>query len=298
MGGGNRNRAPPMADMGIFGTPPPGRRTGRNVQPEFPPSPFGPLFSAIFSNMNNVQAMNHGQAGMGGGQYMPTHPIVLLQQLLNPQNAAHGDAVFSQEALDRVISQLMEQNRGSNAPGPAPEEAIQALPKRAVEPDMLGSDGKAECSICMENVDIGEEVTFLPCNHWFHGTCVSAWLKEHDTCPHCRQSITKHSEQSEGNQPEGSGPAGDPRRPSRRHSSFGSSWRSQPDRTPRPNGAIPEDATSEDVDQYYDEMSPPGSTHSRRFSRTQSNSNRSRSASGGGVSGWIRNHNPFSSGSS
>ncbi|KAH8754799.1 hypothetical protein F5883DRAFT_572427 [Diaporthe sp. PMI_573] len=35
----------------------------------------------------------------------------------------------------------------------------------------------------------GEEVTVLPCKHWFHGECVVSWLKMHNTCPICRASI-------------------------------------------------------------------------------------------------------------
>jgi hypothetical protein len=33
----------------------------------------------------------------------------LFASLLNPANARHGDAVYSQEALDQIISTLMEQ---------------------------------------------------------------------------------------------------------------------------------------------------------------------------------------------
>ena len=117
-------------------------------------------------------------------------PLTFLSQLLSPANAHHGDAVYTQEALDRVISQLMEQHSTSSAPGPASAAAIAALPKAKIDESMLGSDGKAECSVCMDNVGVGDEVTMLPCKHWFHGECVGAWLKEHDTCPHCRQSIT------------------------------------------------------------------------------------------------------------
>jgi E3 ubiquitin-protein ligase RNF115/126 len=64
---------------------------------------------------------------------------------------------------------------------------------------MLGDEHKAECSICMDEVNIGEQVTELPCKHWFHHQCVSAWLLEHDTCPHCRKGITKDSEGRENN---------------------------------------------------------------------------------------------------
>lgn len=106
----------------------------------------------------------------------------------------HGDFVTSQEAMDRIVSQLMEQTATSNAPGPASQADIDALPRKKITKDMLGDDGNADCSICMDAVAPEEEVTELPCKHWFHHQCVSAWLKEHDTCPHCRKGITKTDE--------------------------------------------------------------------------------------------------------
>ncbi|KIW21694.1 uncharacterized protein PV07_12873, partial [Cladophialophora immunda] len=77
------------------------------------------------------------------------------------------------------------------APSPASGEATLSLEKKMVDGDMLGKEGKAECSICMVNVELGSEVTVLPCNHWFHGDCVTRWLKQRDSCPHCRKPITK-----------------------------------------------------------------------------------------------------------
>lgn len=109
---------------------------------------------------------------------------------LDPANQRAGDAVFSQEALDRVISQLMEQNPGGSAPGPAPAAAIRNLPRKKLTVEMLDErTGEAECSICMDNVEVGGEVVTLPCKHWFHFACAEAWLKEHDTCPVCRRGI-------------------------------------------------------------------------------------------------------------
>lgn len=125
--------------------------------------------------------------GAGGVRVMAVpNPLAVLQSLLAiPTN---GDAVYSQEELDRVISQLIDQSI-NNAPPPAPEDAIQTLPKQKVDEEMLGPEGKAECSICMEPVQIGTEVAVLPCKHWFHFLCIEAWLKQHNTCPHCRRGI-------------------------------------------------------------------------------------------------------------
>lgn len=122
---------------------------------------------------------------------------------------AHGDAVYTDEALDRVITQMMEQTNSHSAPGPASAEAIAKLPNKVVDKAMMGQDGKAECSVCMDAVEIGDQVTELPCKHWFHGECVGAWLKEHDTCPHCRQGIMPKEEPEEAHAPRS--PNGAPR---------------------------------------------------------------------------------------
>ena len=85
----------------------------------------------------------------------------------------------------------MEQHPTSNAPGPAPAEAIAALPKKKIDKEMLGPEGKAECSVCMDDVVLDEEVVALPCSHWFHEACVKAWLSEHNTCPICRTGVAR-----------------------------------------------------------------------------------------------------------
>ena len=129
-----------------------------------------------------------GDPGMGGG--MGANPFAHLFQMLGmPAGGRFGDAVFSQEEMDRIITQLMEQHQSGNAPGPASEEAIKNLPTREIARQDVGENGKAECTICMDEVELGAKVTVLPCSHWFHFECIHAWLSEHDTCPHCRQGI-------------------------------------------------------------------------------------------------------------
>lgn len=126
-----------------------------------------------------------------GGQNEPAMHLLLQQLFSNFFNAggAHGDAVYSQEALDRIITQLMEQNPQSNAPPPASEETIANLPRKKLDEQMLGPELKGECTICIDEMSLGEEAVVLPCKHWFHEECVVLWLKEHNTCPICRAPI-------------------------------------------------------------------------------------------------------------
>jgi E3 ubiquitin-protein ligase RNF115/126 len=241
-------------------------------------------------------------------------PFSILQRMMDPANASHGDAVFTQEALDRVITQLMEQNQGSNAPGPASEAAIRSLPKKKVEPDMLDDKGKAECSICMDSVELGEQVTVLPCTHWFHEACITAWLKEHDTCPHCRKSISPPPE-ANGSASRGSG---QPSRPPRRSSSSSmpGSWQTRSGMSRNPfvvddTSPGPQDIRaarhryysrqhSEDLERRdtRDRRSPrstPSSDERRRHRRsdshqsnTNNNNNNNSNSDGGGFTGWVR----------
>lgn len=154
-----------------------------------------------------------------GGPGPPPNPIAQLFGLLFADHL-NPDVAYSQEQFDRIMSQLMEQTNASNAPGPASATAIANLPRKQIVKEMLDDNGHAECSICMDEVVLGQEVTMLYCNHWFHHDCVAAWLSEHDTCPHCRKGIERPADTTGPNhsastaQPGSSGvPRGWERRP-------------------------------------------------------------------------------------
>ncbi|KAF7715548.1 Zinc finger RING-type domain-containing protein [Penicillium ucsense] len=141
----------------------------------------------LFNIIQGDIPMQQNAAGQAAGDASRLSPFAMLSALMNVQRS--GDAVYSQEELDRVISQLIDHAQQGNGPPPAPESIINSLPKKKVTPEMVGTDGKADCSICMESVELNTEVTVLPCDHWFHFDCIKLWLSQHNTCPHCRRSI-------------------------------------------------------------------------------------------------------------
>lgn len=241
-----------------------------------------------------------------GGPRSPGGTLNLLSQMFGPATGHWGDAVGSQEAFDRIMSQLMEQNQQNGAP-PATEDRINSLPKKNINKSMLGSDDKAECSICMDSVTVGTEVTVLPCQHWFHFECIKSWLTEHDTCPHCRKPITPEDQREA--QPRQSGR----RRSSRRSSSvaspltqvrsggMGESSREGARQNPIP---VPDDPSPSALrnarEQYYgrsessrfrhsDEETHQRPSSERRSSRRSTGSGGGRDeGGGGGVGGWLR----------
>jgi E3 ubiquitin-protein ligase RNF115/126 len=220
----NVNEPQPPPDIATYASPSPSSHRGRTpngrslyvVSITAPPDQLARLIGNIFGGLGPPGPPGDNEARAG----VPPGLQGLFASLLNPANARVGDAVYSQEALDQIISTLMEQHPTSNAPGPASPDAIAALPKKKLDDKLLGPEGKGECSVCMDDVHIGDEVVMLPCNHWFHETCAGAWLGEHNTCPICRKGI------------EGDAAPASPPPNSRSSSQVGQPW-SRPERLSR-----------------------------------------------------------------
>ncbi|KAL1348424.1 E3 ubiquitin-protein ligase SDIR1 isoform X1 [Arachis duranensis] len=51
---------------------------------------------------------------------------------------------------------------------------------------MKASDDELTCSVCLEQVNIGDVLRSLPCLHQFHANCIDPWLRQQGTCPVCK----------------------------------------------------------------------------------------------------------------
>mmetsp|Transcript_707 Transcript_707/g.1853 ORF Transcript_707/g.1853 Transcript_707/m.1853 type:complete len:279 (-) Transcript_707:1621-2457(-) len=71
--------------------------------------------------------------------------------------------------------------------------SIRALPELRI-----GPDGKlGECTICLEDYNLGDVLVHLPCLHSFHTQCAGRWLLEPSSqgrCPACRAFIVDASD--------------------------------------------------------------------------------------------------------
>ena len=88
---------------------------------------------------------------------------------------------------------------GDGGVPPASHSAVAALPRRvapfppaaAADADARGGrDSAADtCAICCENVEGGQTLCALPCEHAFHDECARAWLEIRGSCPTCRALV-------------------------------------------------------------------------------------------------------------
>ncbi|KAJ8760348.1 hypothetical protein K2173_012586 [Erythroxylum novogranatense] len=51
---------------------------------------------------------------------------------------------------------------------------------------MKASRDELTCTVCLEQVDVGELIRTLPCLHQFHANCIDPWLRQQGTCPVCK----------------------------------------------------------------------------------------------------------------
>ncbi|KAL0091937.1 hypothetical protein J3Q64DRAFT_1875620 [Phycomyces blakesleeanus] len=141
----------------------------------------------------NRDASNQTPDGEAGNRVSSIASVMQMLQTLAgaPLDAGFvgnpNDYVFSQGALDNIISQLMEQTVGRTAPPPAPDEVIESLGDRVLT--QAEQDLQVDCAVCKEEFDIKERVIELPCAHIFHNECIKPWLKMNGTCPVCRHSV-------------------------------------------------------------------------------------------------------------
>ncbi|KAK7315638.1 hypothetical protein VNO77_34204 [Canavalia gladiata] len=75
---------------------------------------------------------------------------------------------------------------------PAQKAAIEAMPS-------VTSEEKLQCTVCLEDVEIGTEAKEMPCKHKFHGDCIISWLKLHGSCPVCRFQMPSEDSAVEAN---------------------------------------------------------------------------------------------------
>ncbi|TFK95009.1 hypothetical protein K466DRAFT_641844 [Polyporus arcularius HHB13444] len=174
-----------------------------------PPNITGPLLAQYLLTLMGPGRGGDPFAELLGGMFGPGATPVG-----GAEPGRWGDYVFNQEALDQIISQIME-NNNAHQPVPATEEVIEKLPRVVLEQGspLLEKD----CAVCKDQFALGTEdpdeqvVITLPCQHPFHEPCILPWLKTSGTCPVCRyQLVPQPGAEAPGprSPPSGANPSG------------------------------------------------------------------------------------------
>ncbi|KAI0003730.1 hypothetical protein BJV74DRAFT_811342 [Russula compacta] len=181
------DRGPGGSRTIIVGGPPSLGGIRRGTPGEEHPSIGGSLMAQYLLAMLSQRAGREGLAD----------PFSGFSFVGNPEDGRMGDYVFNQEALDQIITQIMEQGNSSR-PVPATEDVMQQLHREVLEE---GSPLlERECAVCKDQFALNTEdpddqvIVTLPCKHPFHEGCIMPWLKSSATCPVCRFQLVPQPE--------------------------------------------------------------------------------------------------------
>ena len=86
------------------------------------------------------------------------------------------------ETLLRLDENLYEPGHGAD------QEEISELPTYTFNPSQHSSE---KCSVCLSDLQEGEQVMKLRCFHTFHKDCITDWLVRKAECPICKTPISE-----------------------------------------------------------------------------------------------------------
>ncbi|OMO57818.1 Zinc finger, RING-type [Corchorus olitorius] len=89
---------------------------------------------------------------------------------------------FIGPGLDLLLQHLAENDPNRYGTPPAQKDAIEALPTVKIEENL-------QCSVCLDDFEVGTEAKEMPCKHKFHNGCILPWLELHSSCPVCRYQL-------------------------------------------------------------------------------------------------------------
>ncbi|CAE8608587.1 unnamed protein product [Polarella glacialis] len=72
---------------------------------------------------------------------------------------------------------------------PAARTTMKSLPRVKVTAYDIAANESPECSVCLDELVIGETALRVPCGHLYHEDCIQGWLKKSNECPVCRWEL-------------------------------------------------------------------------------------------------------------
>lgn len=101
----------------------------------------------------------------------------------------NGEEAGGKDAL--VLEDMSSSSQGSLGNVVASGEEVGVSSEGAGnQPSDGGAEDSAEtCSVCLCDYDAADVLIRLPCEHLFHEACITRWLRQDSSCPHCRFNL-------------------------------------------------------------------------------------------------------------
>ncbi|KAK1421566.1 hypothetical protein QVD17_24005 [Tagetes erecta] len=145
------------------------------------------------NNNNQEEESNHQgeterEREREGGRVIFINPFsqtIVVHGVDSSQNNTFGSFgdYFLGPGLEQLLQNLAENDPNRYGTPPAQKEAVEAMPTVTIK------ENSFQCSVCLEDIEIGTQAREMPCKHTFHGDCILPWLELHSSCPVCRYQM-------------------------------------------------------------------------------------------------------------
>lgn len=112
-------------------------------------------------------------------------PVVMILWLVRGGHPVNEVALHMPYFVVRSSRSRKPKNSQSMTP-----EAIKALPCRSFDSQ---TDEQTTCAICLTDLENGNSMRELVCNHDFHAECLDTWLSKRASCPLCVRVVSASS---------------------------------------------------------------------------------------------------------
>ncbi|KAJ4917990.1 RING/U-box superfamily protein [Raphanus sativus] len=161
------------------------RRRGRR------PVSIDQLLQGIRTGLTLAPAAAAADAGRERGRVIVTNPY---NQIVAVPSSAVSDALppavagslseyFIGPEFEAMLERLTETDPSRYGTPPARRDAVEALASVIIQEPGL------QCSVCLDDFEVGTLGKQMPCNHRFHPHCLLPWLELHSSCPVCRYQL-------------------------------------------------------------------------------------------------------------
>ncbi|GMH20912.1 hypothetical protein Nepgr_022754 [Nepenthes gracilis] len=150
-----------------------------------------------------IAMRSSGTSRGGGGRCVLPVLVRIHVRILPPERAAAmRDQIESARAAAAAAGAAMPWRDRPAAVEDSVDEMLEAVPTKTSAIEALekvwidetpATQAMSECAICLEEFEVGTEVTKMPCRHIYHGRCILKWLERTHFCPSCRFNMPSES---------------------------------------------------------------------------------------------------------
>lgn len=131
---------------------------------------------------------NHPSNGERGRLIVisPHHQIIAVPRSLVTDSMPDGSSLsdyFIGPGFEALLQRLAENDPNRYGTPPARKEDVESLAIVKIQEPSL------QCSVCLDDFEVGVEAKQMPCKHNFHADCLLPWLELHSSCPVCRYQL-------------------------------------------------------------------------------------------------------------